>query len=83
MSWRSSRVSATTATGSPDPSDVYASRIVIVWINGAFGAGKTVVAEALLSHLPGARLFDPERVGFLLRELVEVPTGDLDRKSVV
>lgn len=52
------------------------TRVVIVWINGAFGAGKTVVAEALLLHLPSARLFDPERVGFLLRELVEVPTGD-------
>lgn len=49
---------------------------MIVWLNGAFGAGKTTVAEALCGLAPGVRLFDPEYVGFLLRRFVPVPTGD-------
>jgi len=49
---------------------------VIVWINGAFGAGKSTTAGLLLESLEGARLFDPEYVGYLLRRFVPVPTGD-------
>jgi len=43
---------------------------LVVWINGAFGVGKTAVAEALVPRLPGAVIFDPERIGFILREVV-------------
>lgn len=39
---------------------------MIVWLNGTFGAGKTTTAEALLPLLEGARLFDPETVGYML-----------------
>jgi hypothetical protein len=39
---------------------------MIVWINGAFGVGKTTTAE-LLARDTALRLFDPEHVGFLLR----------------
>jgi hypothetical protein len=49
---------------------------VIVWINGAFGVGKTTVAGLVRDRIAGARLFDPEYVGFLLRHVVDVPTGD-------
>jgi hypothetical protein len=49
---------------------------VIVWINGAFGAGKTTLADELGGHLPDAVLFDPEYVGYILRRWVPVPTGD-------
>ncbi|MBQ0895813.1 hypothetical protein KBX37_22400 [Micromonospora sp. U56] len=35
---------------------------MIVWLNGAFGAGKTTVAAELCQRLPGARRFDPEWV---------------------
>ncbi|MEU4715141.1 hypothetical protein AB0F73_15975 [Micromonospora purpureochromogenes] len=35
---------------------------MIVWLNGAFGAGKTTVAAELCRRLPGARRFDPEWV---------------------
>jgi len=46
------------------------SEPLVVWINGAFGVGKTSVAEELLSLLPGAILLDPELVGVLLRRVV-------------
>jgi hypothetical protein len=47
---------------------------MIIWINGAFGAGKTTLAEELSRRLPEAVLFDPEYVGYLLRHWVPVPT---------
>jgi AAA domain len=40
---------------------------VIIWLNGTFGAGKTSTAAELLPLVSGARLFDPETVGFMLR----------------
>jgi predicted kinase len=49
---------------------------LIIWINGAFGAGKTTLAEELKRRMPEAVLFDPEYVGYILREWVPVPTGD-------
>lgn len=51
---------------------------MIIWINGAFGAGKTTIARELLKKLPAAIPFDPEEVGFLLRRFVpgEFQTGD-------
>ena len=50
---------------------------MIIWINGAFGAGKTSLVEQLAPRLPDAMQFDPELVGFLLRRIVpDSPTGD-------
>lgn len=49
---------------------------MIVWINGAFGAGKTTLAEVLHDRLPDALAFDPEYVGFLLRRWVPGPVAD-------
>ena len=49
---------------------------MIVWINGAFGVGKTTTAGLLAKRLDGAKLFDPEYVGYLLTSFVESPTGD-------
>lgn len=43
----------------------------VVWINGAFGAGKTTAARLLLRAIPGAVLFDPEDVGALLRPVLQ------------
>ncbi len=40
---------------------------MIIWLNGTFGAGKTSTARELALLLPGARLFDPEWVGYMLR----------------
>lgn len=41
---------------------------MIVWLNGAFGAGKTTAAFALHRRLPGSFVYDPEEVGFFLRK---------------
>nr|BFD88139.1 AAA family ATPase [Streptomyces sp. Xyl84] len=49
---------------------------VLVWVNGAFGSGKTTLVEELRSRWPQALVFDPETVGYVLRGIVEVPTGD-------
>ena len=43
---------------------------LVVWINGAFGVGKTAVADELVRLLPDAVLFDPEELGVLLRAVV-------------
>src|SRR6185437_10613438 len=56
---------------------------MIIMINGAFGVGKTSVATELLQELDGFMLFDPEEVGFMLRNVIpndcklpEERTGD-------
>jgi uridine kinase len=36
---------------------------MIIMINGAFGAGKTTVANKLLKLMPNCMLYDPEEVG--------------------
>lgn len=51
--------------------------LVIIWINGLFGAGKSSTAEAVVARLGAAQIVDPEEIGFGL------PTwhgngGDLD-----
>ncbi len=38
-------------------------------INGSFGIGKTTCARLLRPKLPGAVIFDPEWIGFVLRRL--------------
>lgn len=40
---------------------------MIIWLNGAFGAGKTQTAYALRRRLPGSCVFDPENAGRFLR----------------
>jgi chloramphenicol 3-O-phosphotransferase len=42
---------------------------VFVFINGAFGIGKTTVARVLRDQIAGAVVSDPEHVGFVLRRL--------------
>ena len=41
---------------------------MIVWINGPFGGGKTTTARLLTERLARTRVFDPEWVGYLLRD---------------
>ncbi|MEW9053033.1 MAG: AAA family ATPase [Neobacillus sp.] len=56
---------------------------MIVMINGAFGVGKTTVANELLKVIENSMLFDPEEVGYMVRNVLpdevkrlETETGD-------
>jgi len=41
---------------------------MIVWINGAFGAGKTTTAFELHRRIPSSFVYDPENVGYFIRK---------------
>ncbi|MFD7130729.1 NUDIX domain-containing protein [Streptomyces sp. NPDC059894] len=43
---------------------------MIVWVNGAFGAGKTTTARELVDLIPNSTLFDPEVIGAALPHLL-------------
>ncbi len=52
-------------------------------INGAFGVGKTTISNELLREIKNSMIYDPEEVGFLLRNIIprnikqlEAETGD-------
>ncbi|MYR42289.1 NUDIX domain-containing protein [Streptomyces sp. SID5910] len=44
--------------------------MTVVWINGAFGAGKTTTARELIELIPNSTLFDPEVIGAALGHLL-------------
>ncbi|MFJ8357423.1 NUDIX domain-containing protein [Streptomyces sp. NPDC093984] len=44
--------------------------MTVVWINGAFGAGKTTTARELIELIPNSTLFDPEVIGGVLTQLL-------------
>jgi hypothetical protein len=48
---------------------------VIIWLNGAFGAGKTTLAAELGRRLPDAVVYNPEDVGLMLWKWLP-PGGD-------
>jgi len=41
---------------------------MIIWINGAFGSGKTSAVFELNRRLPDSFVYDPEDVGFFIRQ---------------
>ncbi|GAA0399483.1 NUDIX domain-containing protein [Streptomyces luteireticuli] len=43
---------------------------MIVWLNGAFSAGKTSTAKELTGLIPDSHLYDPEVIGGALRHLL-------------
>jgi AAA domain len=43
---------------------------MIIWLNGAFGVGKTQTAFELHSRAPNSFVFDPEQLGFALRKVI-------------
>lgn len=40
---------------------------MLLWLNGAFGVGKTTTAREIVARSSGRRLFDPELVGLMLQ----------------
>lgn len=51
---------------------------MIIWLNGAFGAGKTQTACELHRRLPGSYIYDPENAGYFIRQNIPAAlhTGD-------
>lgn len=43
---------------------------MIIFINGAFGVGKTTTASLLEERIENAMIFDPEQVGMMLRSII-------------
>lgn len=39
---------------------------MIIWLNGAFGSGKSTIAELLRSKIELSHIYDPEQVGYFL-----------------
>lgn len=50
---------------------------MLIWLNGAFGAGKTSLAFELQHLHPAGRIFDPEEIGFGLRRAYK-PSSQAD-----
>ncbi len=46
---------------------------MIIWLNGAFGSGKTTCAFELARRLPNAYVYDPENIGYFLFNNVPKP----------
>ena len=51
---------------------------MIIWLNGAFGAGKTQTAWELRRRMADAYVYDPENAGFFIRKNLppSLLTGD-------
>ncbi|MFS7401231.1 AAA family ATPase [Carnobacterium maltaromaticum] len=56
---------------------------MIIWINGAFGSGKTTVAEIIHSKIENSYLYDPENIGDFLRHNLpqEIQKADFQEYS--
>ncbi len=50
-------------------------------INGAFGVGKTTVSNELLKVIDNSMVFDPEEVGYLLRNVLPVDIKQLEAET--
>lgn len=41
---------------------------MVIWISGAYGVGKSALAEALVNKIENAMVYDAEKVGNAVRE---------------
>ncbi|MEX2179559.1 MAG: AAA family ATPase [Gemmatimonadaceae bacterium] len=57
------RADSTLAAKFQSVSQTTLARLVILFLNGAFGIGKTAVARALRRRFPRSLVFDPEKIG--------------------
>ncbi|OMI29051.1 tunicamycin resistance protein [Bacillus haynesii] len=51
---------------------------MIIWINGAFGSGKTQTAFELHRRLKKSYVYDPEKMGFAMRSMVPAEIAEDD-----
>ena len=54
----------------------------VIWLNGAFGVGKTTVARALAAELTDALIADPEDIGRMLRKVVPAAVRTPDFQDI-
>lgn len=54
---------------------------MIVIINGAFGVGKTSVAKRLVKNIPNSMMYNPEEIGFMLRNIIPDEIINYEEKS--
>lgn len=45
----------------------------MIWMNGAFGSGKTNTAFELHRRIPGSIVYDPEQAGYFIRSMMPKP----------
>ena len=45
---------------------------MIIMINGAFGVGKTTIANMLQNEMDNSMIFDPEEIGYMLRNIIPI-----------
>lgn len=57
---------------------------MIIWLNGAFGAGKTQTAHELNYRIPNSIIYDPEQVGFFINKNMpkHMTTGDFQDHEI-
>ena len=55
----------------------------VIWLNGAFGVGKTTVARALASRLPDALILDPEDIGRMLHHFTLAASPKVIRRRLL
>ncbi len=51
---------------------------MIIWINGAFGSGKTTCAYELNRRLPNSHVYDPENIGYFIRKNIPEKLNEPD-----
>jgi len=55
---------------------------MIIWINGAFGSGKSTTARKLHKLLKGSYIYDPEQIGFFIRKNAPKPFSKGDFQDI-
>lgn len=57
---------------------------MIIWINGAFGSGKTQTSYELHRRIPNSYVYDPENAGFFIRKNIpkETHKGDFQNYAM-
>lgn len=57
---------------------------MIIWINGAFGVGKTQTSYELKRRIPNSIIYDPEQIGFFINNNIPkiLTKGDFQNHSI-
>lgn len=51
---------------------------MIIWINGAFGSGKTQTAFEMNRRIPNSYVYDPENAGFFINKNIPISIKEAD-----